>query len=60
MKNLEDILVAELTKTVNNDILKKLLKLLYNQNLEERKANIRRKINLGRLLDDPPEFFKRK
>lgn len=56
IQKLESVLVNELTKSVNNDIIKKIV----NMNLEERKTNAKRRITLGRILDEPPEFFKQK
>ena len=56
IQKLEDVLIKELTNSIDNDIIKKLV----NMNLEERKINAKRRITLGRILDEPPEFFKRK
>lgn len=44
-------MINELDKMISDDILEKIKRMV---GVEERKINIKRRINLGRILDTPP------
>lgn len=55
---LSSMLSEELAKTIDRNIIKTIQKMVFDETLEERKQNAKRRIILNRMFSPPPEYFK--
>lgn len=55
---LEKMLSEELAKSIDKEILNGYQKMIFNETLEERKQNAKRRIILNRMFNQPPDYFK--
>lgn len=55
---LGSMLSDELAKSINKDILKRIEKMIFDETLEERKQNAKRRIILNRMFNPPPDYFR--